>query len=516
MKKILAIFSMIFSFSHVSAASCTEIKSWLSRGYESSTVLSLQNFLHEKGYLKATPNGYFGPGTFAGVKAYQKSLGFEQVGSVGPATRAAIKKETCGNSGVPLNPVTTNTLPTGTKYVETVSKTTVAIVSTPSGLRNAQRREDLEKLIKAMYQRYSDSRGVHPVKITETPIELCVAPKLVASTATATEVAVYESPTSPCKDYVDISNLSPTYLAKIPRDPSFSDTSSTLIGYTITRSETNQITLAAKNPEDSAIVKVTCNFNGSCQDFKHIASVIYGAPVFSSSSNSIILRDTVPKKPLTFYGKNFTATNTIALISKYTGKRYVLGTFASTDGVSLPLTASSTSQTFSCGSSCQEKIPLGDYSFTISNEGGASNPGYLTFKGVTTSSFSARANTSVTPNTKNVKLGSIAISAGIPIKIKLLTLTSTTTSSVLPSKISNFVLKDAAEGTSYSGNPASFNNLALYENQSKVFDLYADVAEVEIHQSGYITYGGYFTITDTLTNLDMDLPIKDISFTVSY
>ncbi len=518
MKIIASTLVLLLSISYASAASCTDIKVWLSRGYESSNVLALQNFLYEKGYLKATPNGYYGPGTFAGVKAYQKSLGFEQVGSVGPATRAAIKKDTCGASGSGQTTQTTQvggTVTTGgtatTKPAEIVSKPTIAVVNTPSGLRNAKRREDLEKLLKAIYSRYSDSRGVHPVKITETPIELCVVPPYVSSTATATEVAILTTPDSPCKDYVDVS-----YLSWIPRDPSLTSTSSTLIGYTITRNENNQITLAAKNPEDNAIVKVTCNFNGYCQDFKHIATVIYGAPVFASSSKSIILRDTTPKTSLTFYGKNFTATNTIALLSKYTNKRYVLGTFASTDGTTLPLTATATNQTFSCGTGCQEKIPLGDYSFTITNDGGTSNLGYLTLKGITTSSFSARSNASVTPNTKNVKLGSITISAGVAIKLQSLSLVSTTTSAVLPSKISGFVLKDSMTGTSYGGSPFSFSALPLYENQSKVFDLYADIAEVETHQSGFIVYGGTLTVTDVLTGSDMDLPIKEISFTVSY
>lgn len=62
---------------------------------ENSHVLALQNFLYAKGHLKATPNGYFGPATLAAVKAYQKSVGFSQVGIAGPATRALIKKTTC-------------------------------------------------------------------------------------------------------------------------------------------------------------------------------------------------------------------------------------------------------------------------------------------------------------------------------------------------------------------------------------------------------------------------------------
>lgn len=514
MKKIICSLIVLLSVSYVSAAQCVDLQSMLSKGAENAKVLSLQNFLFEKGYLKAKPNGYFGGGTVAAVKAYQKSLGFEQAGSVGPGTRAAIKKATCGASDQAVQKAI-NTQTIITTKTETVYKPSVPTVTTPSGLRNAQRREDLEKLLRAIYRRFTDTRGVHPVYVIDTLIELCVKPMYIPSTATATEVLVLVTPDSPCKDYVDIAYLSPSYLSRIPRDPSLA-TSSTLTGYMITRSESNDITLSAKSPEDGAIIKVTCNFNGFCPEIKQISTVTYGAPVFASSSRSIILRDTTPKDPLIFYGKNFTATNTVALVSNYTGKRYLLGTFASTNGMSLPLTGTSTHQSYSCGTDCNEKIPLGDYSFTIVNDGGKSNQGYLTFKGITTSSISTHSSTSVIPNTKKVKVGSIAISAGVPIKLKSLVLTSTSTSSVLPGKISNFVLKDAMEGTSYSGPTFSFANQPLYENQTRAYDLYVDVAEVETHQSGFITYGGTFTITDTLTGADMDLPIKEIAFTVSY
>lgn len=509
---------MLAGISNVSAASCVDLKSVLSKGAENSRVLSLQNFLFDKGYLKAKPNGYFGVGTFTAVKAYQKSLGLEQAGSVGPGTRAAIRKETCGATTSSSQTVITGSVTTGTSGVskqEVAYKPSVPVVNTPSGLRNAKRREDLEKLLRSIYQRFADSRGVHPVAITETPIELCVVPPYVPSTATATEVAVLTSPDSPCKDYVDVTYLSPTYLSWIPRDPSIA-TSSSLTGYMIARNNTNDITLSAKNPEDNAIIKVTCNFNGFCTEIKHISTVIYGTPVFASSSRSIVIRDAIPKDPLTFYGKNFTATNTITLISSYTGKSYFLGTFASTNGTALPLGSTSTNQTYQCGTDCQEKIPLGDYSFAIVNDGGKSNLGYLTLKGITTSSLSTHNNSSVTPNTKKVQVGSFAISAGIPIKLKSLVLTSTSSSSVLPGKISNFVLKDVMEGTSFSGPTFTLSNQSLYENQSKVYELYIDVAEVETYQSGFITYGGYFTITDTLTGADMDIPVKDIAFSVSY
>lgn len=79
----------------LSARVCVDLPKTLSKGMESSHVLVLQNFLVGKGLLKANPTGYFGVGTFNAVKAYQKSVGIQQTGTVGVLTRASIKKDTC-------------------------------------------------------------------------------------------------------------------------------------------------------------------------------------------------------------------------------------------------------------------------------------------------------------------------------------------------------------------------------------------------------------------------------------
>jgi hypothetical protein len=59
-------------------------------GMTSSEVRELQVRLKELGYLTATPTGYYGNQTLAAVKKYQKANGLEQLGSVGPGTRAAL------------------------------------------------------------------------------------------------------------------------------------------------------------------------------------------------------------------------------------------------------------------------------------------------------------------------------------------------------------------------------------------------------------------------------------------
>jgi len=70
-------------------------------------VLQLQKMLADDGFLSATPNGYYGAGTFAAVKKFQKAHGIKQTGNVGPSTKDALNQV--------LASVQTSTLPATTK-----------------------------------------------------------------------------------------------------------------------------------------------------------------------------------------------------------------------------------------------------------------------------------------------------------------------------------------------------------------------------------------------------------------
>lgn len=520
MKKIISSLIVLLSITYVQAAGCTDLTKSLVRYQENSSVLALQNFLFDAGYLKAKPNGYFGNGTFAAVKAYQKSLGFEQVGNIGPATRAAIKKATCTGA-------TTVTASSSIKVPSQPVAITppVVVAKTPSEIRNAKRREDAERILRALYSYYTDSRGVHATTISDTPKELCIVPKVtqLIQTASSAEVLVVATPKSPCLDYVDVTYLSPNYFTNVPRDPALA-TSNMLTGYTITRSEVNDITIAAKSTDDKAIIKVTCNFNGFCKDLKHISTVIYKQPEITSLSRTTFLRDATPKTPLVIYGKYFTEKNTIKLFSLYNSKEYALGDFKAVNYV-VGATSTSVSiedpifaQTFPCGSNCSQKLPLGDYMITVTNEGGRSDTKYLTLKGFTTSAISTRIDSTIIPKTNNVKVATITISSSIPVSLKTLTLTSSSTSKNLSSKISNFVMKETTDNKTYSGGAGSFSlgNVMLYENYSKVYDIYVDIADVMNQDAGFITYGGKLLVYDSFTKSDMEIPVKEFSFSVSY
>ncbi len=118
----------VLSFSFSYAGTCVDVTSALARGAESSSVKVLQQFLVEKGHLKAVPNGYFGAGTQTALRAYQKSKGISQTGTTGPATRAALKKDSCGTTSqnTVVSPVVS------TPVQNQVATTSIPVVTLPA------------------------------------------------------------------------------------------------------------------------------------------------------------------------------------------------------------------------------------------------------------------------------------------------------------------------------------------------------------------------------------------------
>ncbi|MFA6601847.1 MAG: peptidoglycan-binding domain-containing protein, partial [Candidatus Paceibacterota bacterium] len=80
-KRNIAICMMLFSCAFVltktasSARVCTDISTNLSFGSSDKSangqVMKLQNFLSSEGYLRAVPNGIFGPATKASLQKFQ-------------------------------------------------------------------------------------------------------------------------------------------------------------------------------------------------------------------------------------------------------------------------------------------------------------------------------------------------------------------------------------------------------------------------------------------------------------
>jgi N-acetylmuramoyl-L-alanine amidase len=63
--------------------------------------MELQSKLIAEGFLKASATGYFGPATFAAVKAYQSSKGLPSTGFVGPMTIAKLNAEAGAQASTP-------------------------------------------------------------------------------------------------------------------------------------------------------------------------------------------------------------------------------------------------------------------------------------------------------------------------------------------------------------------------------------------------------------------------------
>jgi len=78
---------LLYSSVNVFAVSQGEI---LTYGNKNKWVTELQQALHDKGYLKVSPTGYFGTDTQAAVLGFQKDKGLKQDGLAGPATRKAL------------------------------------------------------------------------------------------------------------------------------------------------------------------------------------------------------------------------------------------------------------------------------------------------------------------------------------------------------------------------------------------------------------------------------------------
>lgn len=104
--------------------SCLDLQSDLSRGATNNSVMLLQRYLHESGYLKLTPSGYFGEATLFAVKNFQANSNIVSTGYVGPITRLSIKQKTCN--------VTQSTIPASSTVTSTTSSTQSVNVTFPS------------------------------------------------------------------------------------------------------------------------------------------------------------------------------------------------------------------------------------------------------------------------------------------------------------------------------------------------------------------------------------------------
>ncbi len=84
MKKILV---FVFVFCFLTAPTFAATTRSLKQGHTGTDVKEVQEFLKNTGYLKATPNGTFGPQTKSAVVAFQKKMKLKTTGIVDQKTR---------------------------------------------------------------------------------------------------------------------------------------------------------------------------------------------------------------------------------------------------------------------------------------------------------------------------------------------------------------------------------------------------------------------------------------------
>jgi hypothetical protein len=119
--------------SHVYAASPSTFTRPLFVGSNGADVSSLQEYLKAEGYYNyPTITGYFGSFTWKAVAAFQYANNLEQVGTVGPKTRALLNSAFAAGSGTTGS--SASTMPSSGMATSTVALASTTPCSAPAGL----------------------------------------------------------------------------------------------------------------------------------------------------------------------------------------------------------------------------------------------------------------------------------------------------------------------------------------------------------------------------------------------
>jgi hypothetical protein len=310
------------------------------------------------------------------------------------------------------------------------------------------------------------------------------------------------------------SRVVPKYLSYIPSDPSVG--SSTKSGYTIFRSqESNDITIGSGYKIGFTTVSASCNFVGGCLIKETDTS--QKTPSISGLDNTIFLLGGRLTAPLVIQGSGFSAaSNTVLLTSEVNRKTYTLGMFTSTDGKTINASTSFTYAALSCGNNCSETLPLGSFLVSVKNAGGESGFARLALKSATAKAVPNSPDASFTPSTKHRKLATISISSEDVVTLENLEFTMIG-SSTLTTKVTNFTLTDLLSGSIINGGPKfSLGSKPLSNNDSKIYELYADIGEVETHLSGRVVFQGVVKVKGNLNKNVASIPLDDFMITISY
>jgi peptidoglycan hydrolase-like protein with peptidoglycan-binding domain len=470
MKRSIVIALLCASISPVFAATCVDLPSNLSQRAESSSVLLVQNYLFEKGFLFVKPNGYFGPSTLKAVKAYQKSKGLSQSGAVFPMTRAALKKDSCSPSNLVA---ASNSLK---------QSATSSVKTAPNQGAQIETNQALPPTVTLTADPSPVSYGGNSiVKYTSSGATSCRITRLSDETWVG----------------VNLSDIIQVPSVKIPETYAVTCKG---IGGMVTKS----ITIAV-------LPKPVTN-DAAADDFWN-----YPIPRVDSLGTSLFIVNSTTTANLIIRGTNFsTSSNTIIGTLQGTSKTFILGTSTSADTKSITLNSDFLRKKYPLGNSGEDYLPVGYYLITVKTKGGESNSGFLSLKSVVTSSTSGSPDLSILPKTTRVKVGTVTLSSSMLASLQSIAFTLSGTSGVV-AKTSNITLKDLGTGVSTTGGPSfTFTAEDLLENQSKLYELYADFGDILSKDAGNITFSGVLTIMDYITKIPTQVAIPPFTVSVSY
>lgn len=187
----------------------------------------------------------------------------------------------------------------------------------------------------------------------------------------------------------------------------------------------------------------------------------------------------------TLYGTGFsTSSNTVYFKNQATGKKYLVGTAVSSDGITLAIPKNITAAELSCGDYCKESLQVGNYEVTVVNEGGESNSVFTSVKSFSISAVTGTPSVSIPIKATNRLLASVTFAGGAPFKVISIT-PVITAQGIDAGRVGSQVIKDQLTGETFSSTTASAS-----EYQSKIYGVYGN-----IDATGPGSLTTYFTVT---------------------
>ncbi|MDB5260015.1 MAG: RHS-related protein [Candidatus Nomurabacteria bacterium] len=217
--------------------------------------------------------------------------------------------------------------------------------------------------------------------------------------------------------------------------------------------------------------------------------------------------------PLTIRGSGF-SSSTNQVILKLTGsnRTFDLGNFPSVNGTTTIVSSSFITNTYPCGTSCTELLPVGNYSVIVKNEGGESNAGGIIVRNIIATGTSGSISTAIKQQSTQAKLATFTIGTNTSISLEEMNI-SLTSSLSSGAGISNLKLKDELSGEVIGGSSSfDLGKRMIIENQSKIYSLYGDI---DVPVSVGVTINAVLKVKEFIGNNFIYITIPTVFDTIS-